>query len=200
MKHLSLILAVCILSAVTASAQMHQGMHNQSSQNMGTMGNPGMMGYNHMGYNNMGYNNMGNMMYGNMYGMMMPMQEYTFMINTMPQMYDQLGLTTEQSDKLLDLRTEFMKQKIDLEAQYTKKQMTLENQLEENAPADQVKTQLESCAQTQTDMELAAYQSGMKMRNILNDSQKKKLDNLLTQCLNGNCMMGGFNDTDTGVN
>ncbi len=195
MKHLSLILAVVILTTITASAQMHQGM--------GMSNYPGTMGYNHMGYNNMGYmmygNNYGMMngQYGNMmYGQMMPMRQYMFMVNMMPQMQDQLGLTTEQSNKLIDLQTAYMKQIVDLQADLSKKQMTLEELLENNAPADQVKVQLESCAQTRTELDIAAYQSGSKMRNVLNDSQKKTLDNLLVQCFNGNCMMGGYQDTD----
>lgn len=199
MKHVSLILAIAFFTVYTASAQMHEGMQNQSHTGMGMMSNQGVMGNNHMNYNNMG-----GMMHGNMYRMMNygiePLNKYTFIVNLIPQMQSQLGLTTEQLNKLIDLRTAYLKQQIDLQAELSKKELTLANLIEENAPADQVKAKLQSYAQTQTDLGLAAYQSGTQMRDLLNDSQKKKLDNLLVQCFNGNCMMGGFQDTDNDVN
>jgi Spy/CpxP family protein refolding chaperone len=118
----------------------------------------------------------------------------------LPQMQNRLELTAEQSNKLIDMRASYLKQQIDLQAELSKKELTLENLIEENAPVDKVKTNLETYAQTQTKLELAAYQSGSEMRKILTDSQQKKFDELMVRCLSGNCMMGTLKDSTDIVN
>jgi regulation of enolase protein 1 (concanavalin A-like superfamily) len=199
MKQVSLFLATAVFSFFTASAQMNQGMHDQPHQGMGMMSNQGMMGNYDTNYDNMGV-----MMHGNRKGMMnrgiVLMQQCTFMVNMIPQMQNQLGLTTVQSNKLIDLRTTYLKQQIDLQAELSKKELKLEKLIEENAPADMVKTNLERYAQIQTNLELTAYQSGLEMRKILDDSQQKKFDKLMLQCFNGNCMMGNLEGSDNTEN
>lgn len=89
----------------------------------------------------------------------MPMKKYGMMVNRLPNMQQQLSLSDEQVETLIDLQTEFKKQQIDYKAELRKKQMKLKNLLADNALASEVKNQMEACSETKINMKLAAYET-----------------------------------------
>jgi len=116
-----------------------------------------------------------------MMGQNMPMQKYGMMINRLPNMQQQLSLTDDQVEKLLDLQTNFKKQQIDFQAELQKKQMKLRNLLADNASASQVKNQMEACSETKINMKVAAYETAGKMKTVLNNDQKEQLQHMMMQ-------------------
>lgn len=96
-------------------------------------------------------------------------------------MQQELSLTDNQVEKLIDLQTSYFKQKADLKADLAKKELKLKNLLQANAPSKEVGELLKGCAASLTDIGVAAYETANKMKSILNDSQKKKLDELISK-------------------
>lgn len=116
-------------------------------------------------------------MCGQMMDQDMPMRKYGMMVNHMPQMQEQLSLSDEQVERLLDFQAEFKKQQIDYQSELRNKQMKLKDLLADNASASQVKEQMESCSETKINMQMAAYEMADKMKAVLNSDQKEQLKN-----------------------
>ena len=177
--------ALLFMAGYTANAQM-MGQNNMQNQQQGMMmQNSGMM------QGGMMQGMMGNgmcPMYGQMRNQNMPMQKYGMMVNRLPNMQQQLSLTDDQVEKLIDLQTNFKKQQIDYQAELRKKQMKLKNMLAENASANQVKKQMEDCSETKINMKVAAYETAGKMKAVLNSDQKEQLKTMMMQ--SGGMMQG----------
>lgn len=168
MKTLAMILTtVFFLSGFTAEAQMGQ-MQTQQQQSMMQQG---MM-------QNMMSNGMCPMC-GKMMQQPMPMKKYMMMVNKLPSMQEQLSLSDEQVNQMIDLQTAFKKQQVDYQADLTKKQMQMQKLLKDNAPAAEVKKQMTQCAETKVDMKVAAYETAGKMKALLTAEQKDKLQNMM---------------------
>ncbi|MFP4469317.1 MAG: hypothetical protein ACLFPE_01460 [Bacteroidales bacterium] len=177
MKNLAIILtSMFILASFTATAQMQEQMNRQNDQSM-MMQKSGMM--------------QGGMcpMCGQMMNQKMPMMKYMMMVNKLPDMQQQLSLSEDQVNKMIDLQTEFRKQQIDHRAQLTKKQMKMEKMLDDMPSAAQLKQQLQQCADTKIDMRVAAYETVKEMKALLTDEQKETLKNMMTD--KGGMMQGG---------
>ena len=165
--------ALLFMAGYTANAQM-MGQNKMQNQQQGMMmQNSGMM-----------QGMMGNgmsPMYGQMRNKNMPMQKYGMMVNRLPNMQQQLSLTDDQVEKLLDLQTDFKKQQIDYQAELRKKQMKMKSLLADNASATQVKKQIQDCSDTKINMKVAAYETAGKMKAVLNSDQKEQLKNMMQQ-------------------
>ena len=120
----------------------------------------------------------------------MPMKKYGMMVNHLPNMQEQLSLSDEQVERLLDLQAEFKKQQIDYQTELRKKQMRLKGLLADNASASQVKNQMEACSETKINMKTAAYETAGKMKTLLTSDQKEQLKNNMMQ--GGGMMQGGM--------
>jgi hypothetical protein len=120
-------------------------------------------------------------MCGQMMNQDMPMQKYGMMVNKLPTMQEQLSLTDDQVNQLYDLQAGFKKQQIDLQSELRKKQMKLKSLLADNAPASEVKKQMEICSQTRINMGIAAYETAGKMKAVLNSDQKERMKNMMMQ-------------------
>ena len=212
MKKLVIIItAVFFMAGYTASAQM---MEHGTQQRQGTtMQNDGMM---HQGMHNgtfggtMNSGMHGNMMNGGMgmmqngncpgYGQMMnsgtPIDNTSFLINRLPNLKQQLSLDNNQVEKLFSFQTDFKKQQIDFQAELRNDQLKLNDLIQGTAPSDQIKKQLEAIAKTKIDQEIAAYETAGKMKALLTNDQKEKLESntvqygmmnneWMQQCLNG---------------
>jgi len=181
MKKLIIIATTLLfMTGYTASAQM-MGQNNMQNQKQGMM----------MQNNGMMQGMMGNgmcPMYGQMMNQNMPMQKYGMMVNRLPNMQEQLSLSDEQVENLLDLQTEFKKLQIDHKAELRKKQMKLKSLLDDNASVSQVKNQMEACSETKINMKVAAYETAGKMKAVLNSDQKEQLKNMMMQ--SGGMMQG----------
>ena len=187
MKKLVIIVTVLLFSiGYTASAQTgHEHDNNQSQKQGMMMQKSGMM------QGGMMQGMMGNGMCpvcGQMMSQNMPMKKYGVMVNRLPNMQQQLSLSDEQVERLIDLQTEFKKQQIDYQAELRKKQMKLKGLLADNASASQVKNQMQACSETKINMKVAAYETAGKMNAILNSDQKEQLKNNMMQ---GDGMMQG---------
>lgn len=176
------------MAGYTANAQMeHEHDNNQSQEQGMMMQKSGMM------QGGMMQGMMGNgmcPMCGQMMGQNMPMKKYGMMVNRLPNMQQQLSLSDEQVENLLDLQTEFKKQQIDYKAELRKKQMKLKSLLADNASVSQVKNQMEACSETKINMKAAAYETAGKMKAVLNSDQKEQLKNNMMQ--GGGMMQGGM--------
>ncbi len=200
MKRASLILAAFVVSAGLAlSAQTQQGKTQQQSQtkqssmmqqgNMGTMqGNRPMMqrGMYNRGMRQQGMGMGMGMGYGMcpMSGQMMqqrPMMKYMMMVNHLPQMQEQLSLSQEQAEKLIDLQADFRKQQAKQQAAMARTHQELQALLDKMAPADQVKQQLQQCANARLEIGLAAYETARKMKDVLTADQKEQMKNMMMQ-------------------
>ena len=169
MKKLAMILTtVFFLSGFTVEAQMGQ-MHNKQSVQQQGMMQRGMMG-----------NGMCPMC-GKMMQQQMPMKKYMMMVHKLPAMQEQLSLSDEQVNQMIDLQTAFKKQQVDYQATLSKKQMQMKKLLDSNASAAEVKTQMKLCADTKVDMKVAAYETAGKMKALLTDDQKDELKNIMMQ-------------------
>lgn len=169
MKKLAMILTtVFFLSGFTGNAQMHQEQdEQQTSQQQGMMQNmmdDGMCP-----------------MCAQMMKQQMPMKKYMMMVNKLPDMQDQLSLSDEQVNQMIDLQAAFKKQQVDYQATLTKKQMQMQKLLKSNAAASDVKKQMKQCADTKVDMKVAAYETAGKMKALLTDEQNDKLQNMMMQ-------------------
>ncbi|MCB2206798.1 MAG: Spy/CpxP family protein refolding chaperone [Bacteroidetes bacterium] len=168
MKKLAMILTtVFFLSGFTVEAQMGQ-MNNKQSVQQGMM-QKGMMG-----------NEMCSMC-GKMMQQQMPMKKYMMLVHKLPAMQEQLSLSDEQVNQMIDLRTAFKKEQVDYQATLSKKQMHMKKLLNSNASAAEVKIQMEQCADIKVDMKVAAYETAGKMKALLTDDQKDKLKNIMMQ-------------------
>lgn len=170
--------AILFMTGYTASAQM-MGQNNMQNQKQGMMMQKGGMMQGGMMQGMMG-NGMCPMC-GQMMGQNMPMKKYGMMVNRLPNMQQQLSLSDEQVETLLDLQTEFKKQQIDYQAELRKKQMKMKSLLADNAPVSQVKNQMEACSETKINMKAAAYETAGKMKAVLNSDQKEQLKNNMMQ-------------------
>jgi hypothetical protein len=164
MKKLAMILTtVFFLSGFTVEAQMGQMHNKQSVQQKGMMGD-GMCP-----------------MCGKMMQQQMPMKKYMMIVHKLPAMQEQLSLSDEQVNQMIDMQTAFKKEQVDYQATLSKKQMQMKKLLNSNAPAAEVKTQMKQCADTKVDMKVAAYETAGKMKALLTDDQKDKLKNIMMQ-------------------
>ena len=132
-------------------------------------------------------------MCGMMMQQQMPMKKYMMLVNKLPSMQEQLSLTDDQVNQIIDLQTAFKKQQIDHRATLTKKQMKMQKLLDNNAPAADIKKQMQQCAESKIDIKVAAYETAGKMKALLTAEQK---DNLQNMCMKQNRMM---QDDDDGM-
>lgn len=109
------------------------------------------------------------------------MKKSMMMVKMLPDMQEQLSLSQEQMVKLIDLRTGFKKQQVDYKAELTKEAMKLQSLLDDEAPADKVKSQLKACSDLKVDMHAAAYETGKKMKDVLTDEQKEDMEDMIKQ-------------------
>jgi len=183
MRKLAIILTALLFSVgYTANAQMEHEQNNKKGTEQGMM----------MQKSGMMQGMMGNgmcPMCGQMMDQDMPMRKYGMMVNHMPKMQEQLSLSDEQVERLLDLQAEFKKQQIDYQTELGKKQMKLKGLLADNASASQVKNQMGSCSETKINMQMAAYETAGKMKAVLNSDQKEQMKNMMMQ--HGGKMQGG---------
>lgn len=176
-----ILITVFFLSSFAGNAQMHHGQDKQNGQQQGMMQQGMQQGM------------MQNMMSDGMCPMCaqmmqqnMPMKKYMMMVNKLPAMQEQLSLSDEQVNQMIDLQAIFKKQQVDYQAELTKKQMQMQKLLKNNAPAADVKKQMKQCADTKVDVKAAAYETAGKMKALLTDEQKDKLQNMMMQ--QGNMM------------
>ena len=173
------------------SGTVHNRMHNRAyggmmngwmqNGNYGAMMSNGMVG--HMMNSGMGIMQNDNCPgYG--YGQMMnfntsvnSVDNSYILINSLPNLQQQLSLDNNQVEKLLSLQTNFKKQQIDFQAELGKEQLKLNGLLQETAPANQVKKQLETIAETRIDQRTTAYETASKMKALLTNDQIEKLKN-----------------------
>ena len=210
MKKIIAIFSTVLFISVSSFGQMMHGnmyqqdttkqgymMHYQRMMNQYGMGNmmnnrmgPGMMmdgSYmgRHMmmgGMMNRMYNRMGNN------SQQMPMQKYQMLVNNIPSMQQQLNLTSDQADQLIDLRSDYLKKKIDWQASLQKERMKLNELLKTNASADAVQKQIEACTAIKTTIKVEAYKTVMAMKKVLNSDQLEKLKNSAPYCQNYSMM------------
>jgi hypothetical protein len=177
-KLIIIVTALLFMGGYAANAQMMGQKNNQSQkqgmmmQKSGTMQDGMMQGM------------MGNGMHpmcAQMMNQNMPMKKYGIMVNRLPNMQEQLSLSDEQVENLIDLQTEFKKQQIDYKADLRKKQMKLKSLLADNASVSQVKNQMKACSETKINMKAAAYETAGKMKAVLNSDQKEQLMNNMMQ-------------------
>lgn len=119
-------------------------------------------------------------MCGNMMMQDMPMRKYRMMVNMLPNMQNQLSLSQEQVETLIDLQTDFRKQQIDYQARLSKNRMKLKSLLDDNASADNIRQELEACSEIQTSMKLTAYEAANEMKNELTEEQRTQLMDLMS--------------------
>lgn len=179
MKKIALIAAgVFFLACLTASAQTGQQEDMQSGQQQQSMMQQGMKKGGMM---------QGGMMQGGMgsmpHGMMgsMPMQVSMIMVNMLPEMDEQLSLTEEQTDQLIDMRSEFKKQQVDHQADMTKQKNKLQRMIDEDAPADEVRKQMKACSDIMINMHSAAYETEQEMNAVLTDEQQEELEVIMEE-------------------
>ncbi len=186
--------AVFFLACLTANAQMIHGDASQSGQQYpmmhGGMMQPGMMM--HGGGGGMMH---GGMMTGRMcpmqQGMMgtMPMKKYMMQVHMLPNMQAQLSLTSQQTEELIDLQTGFKKQQLDYKADLARQRVRMQSLLAGNPAADEIKSQLQACAEIKINMHMAAYETAKKMKSVLTGDQAEMLENMMTPP--GYMMQGG---------
>lgn len=118
-------------------------------------------------------------MHGNMMMQDMPMQRYMMMVNMLPKMQDKLSLSADQTKELIDIKAAFEKQQVDIKSEMAKKQKQLKELLKNEASPSEVEAQLQKCAESRVKMHVAAYETAMNMRNVLNEEQKEKACNMM---------------------
>lgn len=186
-KLVAIVTAVLFIFGFTANAQM-MGQKGNRDQKQGMMMQKDRMMQGMMGQQKCP-------MCGQMMNQDMPMRKFMMMVNHLPAMQQQLSLTDNQVEELIDLQTEFKKEQIDYKAELRKKQMKMKSLLEENASANQVKNQMEACSETKINMKVAAYETVGKMKNVLTENQKEKLkDNMMQKGM----MQGGMMNRQQG--
>lgn len=194
MKKLAIIATVLLfMGSYTANAQM-MGQNNMQNQQKGMMMQKGGMMHGGMMQGMMGDGMCP--MCAKMMDQKMPMKKYGMMVKRLPNMQEQLSLSDEQVETLIDLQTEFKKQQIDYKAELRKKQMKLKSLLADKASVDQVKNQMEACSETKINMKAAAYETAGKMKDVLNSDQKEHLKDHMMQA--GGMMKGGMMNKSQG--
>jgi len=181
-------------TAKQGNMMYHQRMMNQYGMDNNMMNQYGMRPGMMMDGSYMGNQMMMGGMMNHMYNMMgnnsqqMPMQKYQMLVNDLPSMQQQLNLTSDQANQLIDMRSDYLKKKIDWQASLQKERMKLNELLESNASANAVQQQIEACTSIKTTMKVEAYKTGMAMKKILNSDQLEKLKKSAPYCQNNNMM------------
>ncbi len=111
----------------------------------------------------------------------MPMEKYMMMVNQLPNMQQQLSLNENQMKQLNDLQAGFKKQQVDFQLELKNKQVKLKSLLDEMAPANQIRKQMQECADTKINIGVAAYETAGKMKAVLNNDQQEVLNNRMMQ-------------------
>ncbi len=171
MKTTLIAILIMISGTLTANAQMDKQNKKKSNEPKEMMMQkkemPGMQG-----------NKMQNLrmmpMHGKMMMQDMPIQRYMMMVNMMPKMQDKLSLSSEQTKELIDMKAAFEKQQVDMKSEMTEKNNQLEELLKNEASSNEVQSQLQECADIRIKMHVKAYETAMKMRDVLNEEQKEK--------------------------
>lgn len=186
MKKTTLIVATFLLVAglaVNGQTTDEHGQKSEKQQSMmmqqggmmqGRMMQPGMMGHRGMGMMQDGMSPMG--------GQMMeqhPMMKYMMMVNNMPRMQQQLSLSQEQTEKLIDLQADFQKQQARQQTAMMDNHQKLQSLLNNMASVDQVKQQMQRCANDKIEMGIAAYETAGKMKAVLTADQNEQLKNTM---------------------
>jgi hypothetical protein len=186
MKKIALVIMVGILLGSLA-AEAQQPMRGNESETYGRYMMPGHMRgmMNPMMDPTYGYM-MGMMypMYGNMTGTYyweMPMMRVMGVVGLLPDLKDELSLSESQTHKLLDIQSEYRKQLVDYQSDLVKKRMTLNELITENAPSGEVREQLQACAEINTSMRVAAYETAENMKAELDEGQREQLDDIISQ-------------------
>ena len=175
-------------TGIMSESMMHHRQQMMSEEGMQQPGmRHGMMDGQMMPCPMAGQGMMGNMMPGSMGqgmhgGMAMMdsrflMKKQHMLINRLPEMKIQLSLTDNQVEQLQQMRDEFQKKQIDLGAVLAKNGIDLRTAVATNVPVSDIRTRLEEMAGIRIDMLVEAYETAGKMKNILNDEQKIKLEN-----------------------
>ncbi len=172
------------------SEEQQSTMMQQGGMMQGGMMQPGMMGQRGMGM-------MQGMMQGGMCpmcGQMMqqqPMKKYMMMVNKLPHMQQQLSLTQDQMEQLIDLQAGFLKQQAKHKASMAQDHEKLQSLLDNMASAAEVKQQMQQCANSRIEMGIAAYETAGKMKAVLTAGQKEQLKNMMMQQGGGMMQQGG---------
>jgi len=211
MRRLSVILTtVIMLTGITVSAQMHQGMnrsmqgdtsrcpqlymkHMQGSRMM----HPGMISMMHGRMKSMHGQGMmtgmpgmiGKGMHsgGMMSGMMgmhqgMPGMMHKMMVKKLPMMQDELNLESEQVKNLIDIKADFMKKKVDMRQNLMEQRQQVHKMAMDDVSADDYRSRLTSFYESRVEMQTAAYETYQQMKSVLTDQQQKKLEEKFQQC------------------
>ncbi len=202
MKTLQIIAVLLIASvpALDAQVMMHRGLMQDSTRSqymqgyrgMGSMTMPGcmymmqgnMMGRGMMHQGMTGRMNRGMMGGRGMMGAQMPLRKYMMMVNLMPSMDQKLSLTDDQVSQLLDMQTNFKKQQVDFRADMARQRMKMQNLMKSDASAAQLREQLQQCSDIRINMQVAAYETYHKMKDVLNDNQKDQLNRMMMRQMN----------------
>lgn len=174
MKTIFIAILIMISGTLTANAQMDKQNKQKSMEQKEMM----QQQQNMMGMQGsrmpMMRNRMVMPMHGNMMMQDMPMRRYMMMVKMLPKMQDKLSLSAEQTKELIDMKAEFEKQQVDLKSKMAEKQKQLKELLKNEASPAEVEAQLQICAKSRVKMHVAAYETAMNMRNVLNKEQKEK--------------------------
>ena len=120
-------------------------------------------------------------MCGQMMQQDMPMKKYMMMVNRLSGMQQQLSLSQEQTEKLIDLQADFQKQQASHQASMVSNNEKLQTLLDNMASAAEIKKQMQECANSRIDMGIAAYETAGKMKAVLTADQKEKMKNMMMQ-------------------
>jgi hypothetical protein len=175
----SVVVAICGFMSTT-NAQIHQGMMSDSTQWQGM--HHGM--HQDMMHRNTMEEDMHHKNYNSMDNRLMMMHNSALaqcfmLLNRLPKMQEELSLTDDQVFKLIDLQADYKKQKAGLMGDLQKGQLKLKSLVKSNAGTKDISDVLKSCATTMANIGTAAYDTATKMKGILNDSQKQKLNELM---------------------
>jgi hypothetical protein len=192
------VIAISLGLLIPVNAQMHgdmvsdsahcQGIH-KCKMHSGQMGNMKEEGR---------HQNKSDKVHGRGMNNMMPERQlmpYMALVERLPGMQQPLGLTDDQVSKLVDLRAAFAKQKVDLKADLAKKELKIKDLLKNNASGKEIGDHLTACAASRISIAVSAYETANKMKSILNDSQKQKLNEFIEKFHQGKggqeeCCMG----------
>jgi hypothetical protein len=119
----------------------------------------------------------------------MPMKKYMMITQCLPNMAEQLNLNDDQLEKLMNMQIAYQKEKLDSKAQLMKHKLKMKKSLDQDADAEELRKIMEKCSKIKIDMKLAAYKAANKMLNVLTNQQKENLKEMMSQCMNSNCMM-----------
>jgi len=188
MRRLSAIItSVILLTGMTASAQMNQG-RNQSMQRDSSRfpHMTHMRGGHMMGQGRMMHSGMMSMKRSHMQGMhqkgMMHGMMHMRMVKRLPMMQDELNLESDQEKRLIDMKADFMKKHVDLRQNLREQREEIHNMVMDDASTQDYRDQLMNFYHIRIDMQAAAYDSYKKMKNVLTDQQRQKLEEKFQQC------------------